>query len=157
MGAFRKVIVGMILIVHFYSCHDTYTICDIDTNVFERTGFYHITSGVAQPAYPTSFTLQMVGGTSPIFSNVGGTTRFLLALNPLIDSAKYQLFFYPNSSPDTLSFYYSSQPYTVSPDCGSIYINTLNRVNITRHHVDSAVISNNTVTNVSGENLKIYL
>ena len=156
MDIFIKLIIGCVLFFQFCSCTDTYTICEVDKNVNERTGFYRIVAGVEQVAYPPSFTLLLVGGTSPIYSNLSTISKFNLPLNPLVDSAKYQLFVYPNSSPDTVTFVYGSQPYTINPDCGGIYVFNLTRVSITRHHIDSAKIINATINNVSGENLKIY-
>ena len=156
MGKFTKIIVGITLIIHICSCTDTYTICDANTLVFERSGFYHISAGIEQVAYPPSFTLQTPGSAYPIYFNVGHISKFTLPLNPLLDSNKYQLFVYPNSTPDTLTFVYTSQPFSIDPDCGKIYIHNLTRVSVTKHHIDSVIISNRTINNVSGENLKIY-
>ncbi len=156
MGQFIKTIVGLIMFVHFFSCTDTYTICDVNTGVYEKSGFYHITGGIEQVAYAPSFSLQPLGSTSPIYSNVATISKFSLPLNPLLDSAKYQLSVNLTAYPDTITFVYTNQPFTINPDCGNIYINTLTRVSVTKHHVDSATIVNNMVTNVSGENLKIY-
>jgi hypothetical protein len=124
--------------------------------VFERCGFYHITAGVEQPATPPLLTVQLLGSPSPFYTN-SGVTKFNIPLNPILDSAKYQLFVYPNSYPDTLTLVYTSQPFTVNPDCGSIYIHNLTRLSLTKHHLDSAIIVNNMINTTSGENIKIYL
>lgn len=138
------------------SCKDIYNICETNTIVSEKTGFYHIVNGVEGATYAPSFSLFSLNATNPVYHDVMNLSKFTLTLNPILDSAKFNLFINSSLSPDTITFVYTSQPFTVSPDCGSIYVNNLTKVSVTRHHLDSARIINNIVNTQSGENVKIY-
>ena len=156
MRQFTKIIVGLTLLAHFCACNDEYSICDVNTDVYEKTGFYHIAGGIQQVAYAPLFTLVSIGSVNPIYNNLPNISKFNLPLNPLIDSGKFQLYISSTSVPDTITFIYINRTFTINPDCGNIYIHNLTRVSVTRHHLDSVSIVNHDVNNVSGENVRIY-
>ena len=156
MGLFSKAASGLLLFSLFCSCKDEYTICDVNTSVAEKIGFYHLAGGIEQVAYAPSFTFQIPGAASPIYSALRNISKFTLPLNPLLDSAKYQISINSGASFDTITFVYSSQTRVINPQCGNIYVFNLARVSVTKHHLDSARIINHDINNVSGENVKIY-
>ena len=153
---FCKLLVGLIVFFNISSCKDIYNICDTNTIVTEKSGFYHIMNGVEGATYAPSFSLLSINATSPVYNNIVNISKFTLALNPLLDSAKYALYINTNYSPDTITFFYTSQPLAISPDCGSVYVNNLSKVLITKHHLDSARVTNSIINTQSTENVKIY-
>lgn len=58
---------------------------------------------------------------------------------------------------DTLSINYSSQPYFASAECGAMFNFELKRVDCTHNFIDSVVVMQPVVTNVSQETMRIYL
>ena len=156
MNTIKSIGRAILLMLILNSCKDEYTICDVSTNVAEKSGFYHVSSGVEQPINSSSFFLTQLGSSSPIYAAVNNLGRFSLPLNPLLDSAKYQISVNNNVTIDTITFVYTSQPLLINADCGTIYIQNLTRVWATKHKIDSVKISNNVINNTSGENLKIY-
>ena len=147
---------GFILIMCFSKCKDEYTICDFNTSVNEKSGFYHINGGIEQVAYAPSFSLSALGVPLAIYSAVPNLSKFSLPLNPLLDSAKFQLSINNNVTIDTITFFYNSHSMLLSPECGSIYVHNLTRIKTTKHKLDSVSISNGVINNISGENVKIY-
>lgn len=156
MRKYCKLLVGLIVFLNISSCKDIYNICNTNTIVTEKSGFYRITNGVEGAAYAPLFTLISINATSAIYHDIVNISRFTLTLNPLLDSAKFAIYINLNSSPDTITFFYTSLPFAVSPDCGSVYVNNLSKVLVTKHHLDSARVINNIINTQSTENVKIY-
>lgn len=57
---------------------------------------------------------------------------------------------------DTLTFYYDSQPYFASEECGAMYHYNIVRLTYTHHLIDSVGISDSLINNVDVERIRIY-
>jgi len=57
---------------------------------------------------------------------------------------------------DTLSVDYKSVPYFAGAECGAMYSFELTNVDCTHNAIDSVVVMQNKVTNVSTETMRIY-
>lgn len=57
---------------------------------------------------------------------------------------------------DTLSFEYTTIPYFASADCGAMYIYRVNHIEVTKHLIDSVVVTDSLFTNVDIQQIKIY-
>ncbi len=57
---------------------------------------------------------------------------------------------------DTITFYYSSEAYFASEECGAMYRYFIERCAYTTHLVDSVVVTDSLVTNVNLERIRIY-
>jgi hypothetical protein len=85
-------------------------------------------------------------------------SKFELILNPQADSCRW--FIRPDSAVnvvDTLSFYYDRRLQFISNACGYSYYYSLQRVNSTRHSIDSVKIKDADVNNnANTEHVQIY-
>ena len=75
------------------------------------------------------------------------TSLFQLLLSPLVDTCRYAL--QPDSSVasfDTLTFFYGRKLQFISNACGYTYFFSLQRINTTKHNIDSVAINNADVT-----------
>ena len=57
---------------------------------------------------------------------------------------------------DTIEFHYSSFPFFASEECGAMFRYHIERVNHTRHLIDSVVVTDSLITNANIERIKIY-
>lgn len=57
---------------------------------------------------------------------------------------------------DIITFYYTSQPYFASEECGAYYRYRITKVDYTRHLIDSLVVTDSLITNVDLERIKVY-
>lgn len=58
---------------------------------------------------------------------------------------------------DTITFHYTSRPYFASEECGALFVYEINRVDYTRHLIESVVITDSVVTNVDMERIRVYI
>ncbi len=57
---------------------------------------------------------------------------------------------------DTITFYYDSNPYFASDECGVIYRYSITRMDYTTHLIDSIKILDSLITNIDKQQIKIY-
>lgn len=57
---------------------------------------------------------------------------------------------------DTIAFFYTSTPMFVSEDCGAMYQYHIERMDYTRHLIDSVAITDSMITNTDTERIKIF-
>lgn len=58
---------------------------------------------------------------------------------------------------DTIEFYYTSEPFFASEECGAMYRYRINRCKSTTHLLDSVVVADSLITNVNIEQIRIYV
>lgn len=57
---------------------------------------------------------------------------------------------------DTLSLWYTSEPYFASEECGALYIYHITGINYTRHLIDSVAVVDSIITNIDMERFRVY-
>lgn len=57
---------------------------------------------------------------------------------------------------DTITFLYTSTPFFASNECGAMYQYHIDRVEFTRHLIESVVITDSTITNVERERIQVF-
>lgn len=58
---------------------------------------------------------------------------------------------------DTVTFYYDSEPYFASEECGAMYRYRIRRCTTTTHVLDSIGITDSLITNVDVQRIRIYV
>lgn len=58
---------------------------------------------------------------------------------------------------DTIVFYYTSEPYFASEECGAMYRYRIRRCTTTTHLIDSVAVVDSLITNVDKEQIRIYM
>lgn len=137
------------------SCKDEFTICDLPTAVRMKCAFYSSNAGTETEVAVPFLTVTKTTSPNPDYS-AAMLSNFNLALNPIADSVQYQVSVKNSSTPDTITFVYTTQQINVSAVCGDVFINNLTRVSTTTNTIDSVKISNSAVNTTSGENVRIY-
>lgn len=61
-----------------------------------------------------------------------------------------------NSVSDTITVWYSAYIHLISKDCGYTYYFSLDSLHTTKNIIDKITITNNSITTLLGENIRIY-
>lgn len=138
------------------SCLDQYNICDQSKTTDLQAGFYQKTGGVEAATPAPAFTLSILNSSSPIYDRQNNVSKFSFSLNPAVDSSKYFIRVSNSLPADTITFFYTSQNFTISPECGIVPIFNLTKISATLNTIDSVKIINAPVNTTSTENVKIY-
>jgi hypothetical protein len=126
--------------------------CIDETEAFVKADFYSYSSG--EKLIPDSVTLYGLGRDSIIYDKA----RIIPpALIPLRDSTDHSTFVITiNGVTDTLEFSYWSYPHLVSRECGYAFYHHIVTIYHTKHAIDSVSKTNENVTTLNGENIRIY-
>ncbi len=153
----RRLYQGIIVIIlaglslYLNSC--TLKSCFDVTESKVKSTFYSIQSGKALS--PDSLTLYgMNKDTSKIYHNLLKAVNAEFPLFATDTSVKFIIGI--NGIYDSLEFRYKSYLHLISKECGYTYYFNLDTVIHTAHIIDSVSILKNTITNKSGENMRIY-
>lgn len=146
-----------VAVVLFTSCHDTYSICDLNKTVTVKANLYTKVGGVESLASAPLFTLSVLNSPNKLYDQTPNVSTFGFILNPTTDSAKYIIKTSATLPLDTLTLFYTTQTVTLSQECGSINTHQITNVKTTLNTLDSVKIINPTVNNIFIDNLKIYL
>ena len=150
-----RLLLFLVLSIAMVTCKDDYNICDQSKNVFFKAGFYNASTGVDSVHTAPSFSFAVLGN-NYIYKQQSNISTFVFSLNSAVDSASYFISLSNTLPADTLTLVYTTQSMLISPECGSVFINTITRVYSTSHTIDSVKISNPAVNLASNENVKIY-
>ncbi len=138
------------------SCKDEYTICNLPKDARFIAGFYQRVGNADVTALAPNLSLYSLNGANLIYSNQTNLSTFSLPLSSTVDTSRYVLILGTNLQSDTLTIVYSSQLVSLSPECGSVTYNNINKLWSTYHTIDSVKIINPTVNTSLSQNAKIY-
>ncbi len=120
-----------------------------------KCGLYHVNAGTETEAPAPLLMVTKLSSPTPDYA-IAMAPRFSLALNPIADSVQYQISVIQASTPDTVTFSYTSQLVNISAICGDVYVNNLIKVSTTMHTLDSVKTVSSTINTTTGENIRIY-
>ena len=153
----RKFIPGSLLIIlpgillYLLSC--TQGSCFEETECYVKASFYDNVTKTLHA--PDSLTLYGLNNDSLIYSSTSGVQPAFIPLNASTDSCTFVIML--NGITDTIEFRYDSSPHLISKECGYTFYHHLDTVFPIKHHaIKDIFISNNTVTNLNVENLRIF-
>jgi hypothetical protein len=144
------------LCIFLTSCEDHYGICNISRAVSLQGKFYNIAGSIETPVNVPSLTMKFLNGTGFLYNQQANAAAFAVPVSPIEDTMNYYISLSNALTPDTLSIVYSSRAYAISEECGTISVFRLLEAYSTRNTIDSVKILADSVTNMSGQNLKIY-
>lgn len=147
---------SLVACMFFYSCTDSYNICDTPRNVSLNAGLYHRPPAAGVVATANSLTLVPLNTTEFIYNQRAGLQNLSFDLIPTLDTAHYFIAFSNGTIGDTLMLAYQSQRISLPEPCGQIFIKTLSGLSYTRHSIDTAFITNPDVNTAGTENIRIY-
>ena len=126
--------------------------CFEETESYLKASFYVNTTVSA----PDSLTLYGLNNDSLIYNK---TTNVQPALIPLDASAESSSFVIQvDGISDTIEFRYSSYPHLISKECGYTYYHQLDTLpRFTKHFIKDIYTSNQTITNLNVENIRIAI
>lgn len=155
---YKRNFIAVVIITSLFlgSCLDQYNICDQSKITDLQAGFYQRTGGVETVTAAPSFTLALLNSSSSTYNQQSGVSKFSLTLNQTVDSSKYFIKVSNSLPADTITFFYTTQNFTISPECGTVPVFNLSGVSSTLNTIDSVKIINPTINNTGTENLKIY-
>jgi len=142
--------------VFISSCEDHYGICNVSRAVYLEADFVKLNGGTESQFTVPSLSMSVLNSNTSIFNNVSNQNEFRVLLNAAEDTLHYFIKVDPAMQADTLSVVYSSQPFAISEECGTISVYNLTEVYSTRNTIDSVALTSATVNNTSGQNLKLY-
>lgn len=127
--------------------------CFEETQSYLKASFYkNDTEKLTAPDSLTIFGLSR--DTSKLYENSGGITHALLPLDASALSCKFVVTI--NNLTDTVEFQYSTYPHLISKECGYTFYHELDSAIFTKHIIKGIFRSNNTVTNLNVENIRIF-
>jgi hypothetical protein len=128
--------------------------CFEETNAFVKASMYkYSTMKILAPD-----SLSLNGLTKPgvnIYDEAKYVTSTLMPLDPSAESCSYAIRI--NGVTDTITFIYISFPHLLSKACGYTYYHTLNpSIDFSTNEIDSLGFTNNSITTLDAENIRIY-
>lgn len=104
---------------------------------------------------PDSVSMRGSGLDSIIYKRATSLTIAKIPLNSSADTSAFIIKI--NAITDTVVFIYSSYPHLISKECGYTFYHHLEVPPLhTKHIIDSISIENANITNLNGENIRIY-
>lgn len=79
-----------------------------------------------------------------------------LPFRPQSPSTSFEFRYGDTGVADTLTFYYATQPWFASEQCGVVYHFRVDSIRHTRYLMDSVAVPGGVITNVNGQNIEIY-
>jgi hypothetical protein len=150
-GSLLVILTGMILFL--LSC--TTGSCFEETESYLKASFYIKTTLTT----PDSLTLYGLNNDSIIYNKKAGVQPALIPLNASTDSCSFVIKI--NGLTDTIKFRYTSYPHLISKECGLTFYHYLdtglnNHNSRTYHAIRKIFVSNQTITNLNVENIRIF-
>jgi len=140
------------IILSLLSC--TPESCLEETQSFLKASFYSGEETVKLTA-PDSLSLYGLNRDSIIYDNKTGVQPALIPLNASTESSKFIIII--NGVTDTVEFRYSSYPHLISKECGYTFYHHLDTAPVhTKHLIDTIYLSNETITTLNVENIRIF-
>lgn len=128
--------------------------CFEETESYVKASFY---TGDVKPALhaPDTLTLYGLNNDSMIYNKSVNIQPALIPLNSSTESCTFVIQI--NGVTDTLEFQYSSYPHLISKECGYTFYHQLDTEPISKYHAIKGIyITDKTITNLKGENIRIF-
>lgn len=139
------------LILFSLSC--TPESCLEETTSFVNTTLYK--KGSNTPTAADSITVFGLGNdTSRLYNKVLKVSSIKLPLDASSETCGFVIKI--NNITDTLNFTYTSYPHLISKECGITFFYNLNSYHVSGNSIDSISIRNSNITNLNGENIRIF-
>jgi hypothetical protein len=127
--------------------------CLEETNSDLKASFYNNnTKTLTAPDSVTAYGLN--ADTTWLYKKSTGIKTALLPLNASAGSCGFIIKI--NGITDTLQFYYSTYPHFISKECGYTFYHQVDSERHTSHAILEIYTANKTVTNLNGENIRIF-
>lgn len=147
----RLILLFLILATLTVSCSDN--TCTDNATSLPLVRFYY--SGSSSQQYISGLTVRGIGAPGDsILVDSGNINEVTLPL--MISTHKTQWEIKGNGFTDTLEVNYDVIPFFESAECGAMYNFKITEVSCTSSGIDSVVIVQKTVNNVSRETLRLY-
>lgn len=153
----RKFIPGSLLIVlpgfllFLLSCN--IGSCFEETESYLKASFYD--SVTTKIRAPDTLSLYGLNQDSIIYNKKTGVQPALIPLNASAESCTFIIII--NGITDTIDFRYSTYPHLISKECGYTFYHHLDTIPIyTKNIIKNIYTSNETITNLNVENIRIY-
>jgi Family of unknown function (DUF6452) len=125
--------------------------CFEETESFLKASFYLNATLVA----PDSLTLYGLNNDSLIYNKTVNVQPALIPLNASKESSSFVIQI--DGISDTIEFRYTSYPHLISKECGYTYYHQLDTLpTFTKHFIKDIYTSNETITNLNVENIRIF-
>lgn len=138
------------------SCKDEYTICNLSKDVRFIASFYQRNNGADVLAPAPLLNITQLGINAPLYTQQAHVPTFSIALNPLLDSAKYFIKLSNSLQADTLTIVYTSTGANLSLECGPVTYHNISKLYSTLNTIDSVKITNPLLNTDLLQNAKIY-
>jgi Family of unknown function (DUF6452) len=125
--------------------------CFEETESYLKASFYLNTTLTA----PDSLTLYGLNSDSLIYNKTVNVQPALIPLNASKESSSFVL--QVDGISDTIEFRYTSYPHLISKECGYTFYHQLDTLpRFTKHFIKDIYTSNETITNLNVENIRIF-
>lgn len=146
-----------IALVGIIACACNVSECLDNSSSIPLAGFYSSLSGKAV----TVSQLQIRGLGAPydsiLLSGTASKSQVYLPMRSDYPSTSWILSYGEDAAvSDTVTFYYRSEPYFASEECGAMYRYTITDLKYSTHGLDSVVIKDSVITNTDTERIRIY-
>lgn len=127
--------------------------CFEETESYLKASFYD--NSTKTRLAPDSLSLHGLNSDSIIYKSDTNVQPALIPLNSSTDSCSFSIEI--NGVTDTIEFKYSSYPHLISKECGYTFYHHLDTTLFhTKHAIKDIFISNETITNLNVENIRIF-
>jgi hypothetical protein len=128
--------------------------CFEETNAYVKASMYKYSTLTLKA--PDSLSLN--GLTKPdvkLYNKAEDITTTLIPLDPSAEECSYAIKI--NGVIDTITLTYTSFPHLISKACGYTYYHALDAaIESSKHEIDSLGFTNNAITTLDAENIRIY-
>lgn len=151
---FSKIFIGVVAGLFLITTACDQEACFEETNAYVKASMYRYLTG--KLAAPDSISLYGVNKPgSKLYNKAKSVTRTLFPLDPTAETCSFAIKI--NGVTDTITFNYTSFPHLISKACGYTYYHTLNTsIDFSTNEIDSLGFSNNSITTLDAENIRIY-
>ncbi len=144
-------IIVPVIVLLLHSC--TPGSCFEETESYLKASFYD--NATKTLLAPDSISLSGLNNDSIIYNKIASLQLALIPLNASAESCAFSIKI--NGVTDTLEFRYSSYPHLISKECGYTYYHQLDTLpKYTKHIIKDIYTSNETITNLNVENIRIF-
>lgn len=126
--------------------------CFEETESYIKASLYNYTT--EKLTAPDSVSLKGSGLDSLIYKKKTGLSIAMIPLNSSDEVSRFVIKI--NNVIDSIEFRYSSYPHLISKECGYTFYHHLDTAIFTENIIKRISIENKNVTNLNGENIRIY-